>query len=241
MLTIPGPQSRDGGRPIMCFILLALLPGWLPPADSTVSLRYVRPSAGKFVLESRVTEAASQDGLRYSSLTDRGSEKMTLTLHFDAKHRLRRAEAVRQTGKEKQTATVVFKEKEAVLTRQGADVRLSVTPDVVVTTAPDWSDIFQVIRRYDPGKGGKQKFSGLWIHPVKDTRQLTFTVEPVKEDVILVAGKKVTLQRYRVTLRSGAYLVWADRSARVYRLMPPGKPGGAVILEGYETATADLR
>src|SRR5262249_35610477 len=118
--------------------------------------------------------------------------------------------------------------------------RLAVTPDVVVTTAPDWSDIFQVIRRYDQGKGGKQTFAGLWIHPTKDVRQLTFTVEPLGEDDIVVAGKKLTLQRYRVQLRSGAYLVWADKTGRVVRLMPPGKPGAAVVLEGYEKATSGL-
>jgi hypothetical protein len=210
-------------------------------ADDTVKLRYVRPAKGKFVLESEVKEVAGKDGRTYTSLTDRGGEKMTLTLRFDVKGTLLDAGAVQETAKGKQTVTVAFKEKEAVLTRQGKTERLKVTADVVVTTAPDWSDIFQVIRRYDQGKGGKQKFAGLWIHPVKDTRELTFTVEPGKEDTIVVEGKKVTLRRYRVVLRSGAYAVWADKAGRVYLLMPPGKPGAAVILEGYEKATGELR
>src|SRR5262249_36530999 len=154
------------------------------------------------------------------------------------KRRVRGAEAVRETAEGKQTVTVVFKGKEVVLTRKGKAERLAVTPDVVVTTAPDWSDIFWVVRRYDRAKGGKQKFAGLWIHPVQDTRQLTFTAEPEKEDVIEVGGKKLPLRRYRVVLRSGAYLVWADRAGTVYHLMPPGKPGAAVILEGYEKATS---
>lgn len=224
--------------PVLAGVLSGLL---LLAADDSVTTRYVRPSKDKFVPESLVKETTTKDGRTFTSLTDRGSEKMTLTLRFDKKNRLRDAEAIQETARGKRTVTVVFQEKEALLTWQGKTTKLTVSPDVVVTTAPDWSDIFQVIRRYDRDKGGKQKFSGLWIHPVKDTRQLTFTVEPGKEDVILFEGKKVTLKRYRVELRSGAYLVWADRTGRVYRLMPPDRPGAAVILEGYEKATSDLR
>jgi hypothetical protein len=212
-----------------------------PIKGSSTTLRYVRPSKEKFVLESRVTEFRTREGLTYSSLTDRGSVKMTLTIRLDDRQQVRDAEAVLETSKGKQSASVVFKQKEAVLTRQGKSEILKVTPDVVVTTAPDWSDIFWVIRRYDRDKGGKQEFAGLWIHPVQATRQLTFTVEPEKDVTIEVDGKKLSLKRYRVTLRSGAYLVWADRTGRVVRLMPPGKPGAAVILAGYEKATADLR
>jgi hypothetical protein len=231
-----------------CSLTLAVLigltaTGWAaaPPVDSTVTLRYIRPSKDRFVLESLVTEVTTRKGLTYTSLTDRVSEKMTLTIRFDDKQQVLDAEAVREANKEKQTVSVVFKQKEATLTRKGKTERLMVTPDVVVTTAPDWSDIFWVIRRYDQGKGGTQKFAGLWIHPVQDVRQLTFTVEPEKDATIEVEGRKLTLKRYRVVLRSGAYLVWADRAGRVYRLMPPGKPGASVILEGYEKATSGLR
>jgi hypothetical protein len=219
--------------------LVGVLVGLPPVADP--SLRYVRAAGEKFVLESRIEEAAAKDGRTWTSLTDRGAEKMTLTLHFGAGNLLRRAEAVQETARGKRSVTVVFKEKEAVLTRLGKTRRLPVAADVVVTTAPDWSDIFQVMRRYDQGKAGRQKFAGLWIHPVKEARELTFTVELLKKDTIQVGGKKVPLGRYRVQLRSGAYLVWADRTGRVYRLAPPGKPGAAVILEGYEKATSELR
>jgi hypothetical protein len=217
--------------------------GAAPPVrdGGTVTLRYVRPSKDKFVLESLVTEVTTKKGVKYVSLTDRGREKMTLTIRFDSRRQVIDAEAVQETNRGKQTASVVFKQNEATLTRQGKTERLKVTPAVVVTTAPDWSDVFWVIRRYDQGKGGKQTFAGLWIHPVQDVRQLSFTVEAEKEETVEVDGRKFPLKRFRVTLRSGAYLVWADRAGRVYRLMPPGKPASAVILEGYEKATADLR
>jgi acyl-coenzyme A thioesterase PaaI-like protein len=232
---------RQAGMALGLLVSLAWAAG--PPGKgATVTLRYVRPAKDKFVLESRVTEVTTKDGVTYTSLTDRGREKMTLTIRFDHKQQVRDAEAVRETAGGKQTVSVVaFKKKEATLTRQGKAERLAVTPDVVVTTAPDWSDIFQVIRRYDRAKGGKQKFAGLWIHPVQPVRQLTFTVDAEKDETIEVDGKKLALRRYRVVLRSGAYLVWADRAGRVYRLMPPGKPAAAVILEGHEKATAGLR
>jgi hypothetical protein len=222
--------------------LSLLLGGLLPLAgDPSVSLRYVRLSAGKSVLECRVTEVAAKDGLRYTSVTERKSEKMTLRLRFDGKSQIRHAEAVRETSRRKQTVAVVFKEKEAVLTRRGAMLRVSVTPSVIVTTAPDWSDIFQLARRYNVSQGGEQSFAGLWIHPVQEARQLMFRIEFLKEDVARGAGKKLTLRRYRVHLRSGAYLVWADGRGRVYRLMPVGKPDAAVVLEGYEKETSELR
>jgi hypothetical protein len=232
----------DRALGLMTLVSLAAT-GWAaaPPPVPSVTLRYVRPSKDRFVLESLVTEVKTSKGVTYTSLTDRGSEKMTLTIRFDDRHRVRDAEAVQQTTRGKQTVTVVFRKNEALLTREGRTERLKVTSDVVVTTAPDWSDIFWVIRRYDLAKGGKQTFAGLWIHPVQNIRQLSFTVEPEKEEVIEVDARKLSLKRYRVVLRSGAYLVWADKAGRVYRLMPPGKPTAAVILEGYEKATAGLR
>ncbi len=222
-------------------MLLLLLASLGAPAEAPVLLRYVRPSGDAFVLESVVTESRTADGLRYTSRTERPGEKMTLALHFDGKGRLRNAEALQETAKGKRAVTVVFEGKEAVLKRAGAEQRLAATPDAIVTTAPDWSDVFLAVRRYDRGKGGRQTFAGLWIHPVKEARLLTFGVEPLKEETIVAGGRKLPLTRYRVTLRSGAYLVWADRAGRVYRLMPPGKPGAAVVLEGHEKGTSGLR
>jgi hypothetical protein len=224
-------------------LLCLLVPLCAPaaPAEAPMPLRYVRASGDTFVLESEVTETRAPDGLRYTSRTERPGEKMTLTLLFDGKGRLRKAEALQETAKGKQAVTVVFAGKEAVLKRPGVERRLAATPDAIVTTAPDWSDIFQAVRRYDRSKGDRQTFAGLWIHPVKEARLLTFVVEPLKEEAIAVGGRKLLLTRYRVTLRSGAYLVWADRAGRVYRLMPPGKPAAAVVLEGHEKATSGLR
>lgn len=228
---------------MLVLALAAAAPAVGPPpraAWRVATARYVRPAKGTFVLESHVTEVTTRAGVSYTSLTDRGTEKMTLTIRFDDKGRVRDAAAVRQAGAGRQAVTVAFGPKGATLTRQGKAEHLDIAPDVVVTTAPDWSDIFQVIRRYDRRKGGKQSFAGLWVHPTQATRRLDFTVEPEQEEVIEAAGRKLALRRFRVVLRSGAYLVWADGLGRVYRLMPPGRPAAAVILEGYEKSTARL-
>src|SRR6185436_8805321 len=79
-----------------------------PRPRRPVTLRYVRPGNGKFVLESKVTEVTTKEGLTYTSLTDRGSEKMTLTIRFDAKGKVRDAAAVRQTAKGKEAVRVAF-------------------------------------------------------------------------------------------------------------------------------------
>src|SRR5262245_57915893 len=91
------------------------------PLVEGVALRYVRAGKEKdqFVLESLIRESPAGKGVKYVSLTDRGSEKMTLTIRYDAKRRVLDAEAVRQVGKEKQTAAVVFSGDEVTLTRQG--------------------------------------------------------------------------------------------------------------------------
>src|SRR5262245_34703294 len=108
--------------------LTAAASGVGPPPRPAPTLRYLRPSKGKFVLESKVTEVTTKQGLTYTSLTDRGSEKMTLTIRFDDKGLVRDAQAVRETAKGKETVAVVFAKKEATLTRQGKSERLAVTP-----------------------------------------------------------------------------------------------------------------
>ena len=225
----------------LCFTLLFSVIHAAPGAESDAPLRYVRPAKGKYVLESVVTESRKDGLVVYTSLTDRGAIKMTLTVRMDAKHQVRDAEAVLESKDGKKSIKAVFDDKGVTLARSGLSVDLKVASDVVVTTAPDWSDIFWVIRRYDRAKAGKQGFAGLWIHPVQDARQLTFTVEPEKDEMIEAGEKKIALKRYRVVLRSGAYLVWADRAGVVYKIMPPGKPGGAVLLQGYEKALEALR
>jgi hypothetical protein len=205
-------------------------------------LQYVRSSGDKYVLESEVTHNKMAGSFLYQSITHRPGEKMTLKLVWNEKHQLQSAQLEQETAQGKKTAEATFQKKMAVVKRPGQkDEQVAVaTEPVLATTAPDWSDILIVLRRYDQKKGGKQEFAGLWFHPVKPSLSLTFTVEELGKDDITSDDKKLTLGRYRVHLRSGNYLVWADGQGQVYKLMPPGQPKAAVILKGQEKATLPL-
>jgi hypothetical protein len=212
-----------------------------PPA-APQALRYLRLADNKFVLESEVSQARTRSGTAYVSRTVRPKERMTLTLRFDKDGKLEAAEALLDAQNRKRSAVLTFKGTRAELKRSGGvtDFIPKVGADVVVTTAPDWSDIFQLVRRYDRDKGKKQSFAALWIHPAQPAKRLTFTVQKVGDDDIDVKGKKITLGRFKIQIRSGAYVAWADANGRVYKLMVPGKPATAVVLEGYQEETRGL-
>lgn len=210
-------------------------------ADKPTTVRYLRPAEGKWVLESAITITPTRDGTTYVSLTDRGAEKMTLTLRFNKDNQVTAADLVHETAQGKKTAALTLEGTKGQLKRDAGTDALDVAANPIVTTAPDWSDIFQLVRRYDAKKGGKQEFAGLWIHPTRPTQMLTFTAERLGGDTIKVKGDEVKLDRYRIRLRSGDYLVWADATGRVLRLTPPGAKATPVVLEGYEDSTKDLK
>jgi hypothetical protein len=214
----------------------------IEPAGNEFKLEYVRPAGDQFVLESSVRFQKTADGFLFQSVTHRPKEKMTLKVRGGPRHLLQAAELEQQTAAGKHNATAIFNKKTAVVKRPGQkdqQLTLAAAP-VLATTAPDWSDILLVLRRYDHKQGGKQQFAALWFHPVKPPRGLTVAVEELGKDTITAGDKKLTLGRFRVQLRSGAYLVWADGQGKVFKLMPPGQPQGAVILKGQEKSTAGL-
>src|SRR5262245_6933325 len=84
------------------------LPATSAEAEKPKPLPYLRLEKDKFVLESEITQKRTKEGSTYVSLTDRGKEKMTLTLHFDKDDQLTSAEAVQETPKSKLQATATF-------------------------------------------------------------------------------------------------------------------------------------
>ena len=228
--------------------LLPLVLGCLlaPPQDEKPApLRYLRPAGDKYVLESEITVTPEKNGSIYTSTTNRtgkdGDEKMTLVLHLDANNHIRSAEAVYVTSKDKKTATLTLRDKSAILKRGGTTDLLNRVPETpIVTTAPDWSDVLQLVTRYDVKKGGKQEFGGIWFHPVEPPLMLTFTVERVGDDSVKLKEQDFTLHRHEVNLRSGGYRVWSNDGGHVVRIVPHGG-GVPVVLEGYEGATRDLK
>jgi hypothetical protein len=212
--------------------------------DKPVPLRYLRPAGEKYVVESEITVTPGERGSVYSSTTSRKTEdgdiKMTLTLHLDAANAITSAETVFTTPKGKKTATLTLHKDHARLKHEGTTEVLNRVPDApVVTTAPDWSDVFQLVTRYDVKKGGKQVFGGIWFHPVEQPLIVSFTIERVGEDKIMLKEQDVKLYRHDIRLRSGGYRAWSDDEGRVVRIVPRG--GGPIVLEGYEEATRELK
>jgi hypothetical protein len=214
--------------------------------EKSTALKYMRPEGDKFVLESEISVTPRKRGWTYTSTTHRTTEdgelKMTLTIELDAANTIQSAEAVLTTPKETKKATLTLFKDHARLKRGGTtEVFNRVPADPIVTTAPDWSDIIQLMKRYDAKKGGKQEFGGIWFHPVDQLLTPTFTIDRTGADKITVNEKEMNLLRHDIRLRSGAYRAWADDEGRIVRIVPLGSGGSPVVLEGYEEATQGLK
>ena len=227
----------------MSATLLTVLAGglFLGTEDKPTTLRYLKPSGTRFVLESEVTVTPGAEGTTYVSRTERGTETMTLTIRSDPRGRVLQAELVHAKGGDKKTAALKFGSKTVQFQRGGLTDSVKAPADPIVTTAPDWSDVFQLVRRYDARKGGKQEFPGLWFHPTEPLKTPTFRVERLGADTVTVKDKEVKLDRYQVQLRSGPYLAWATPDGRVCKISPPGARAVPVVLEGFEEATRNLK
>lgn len=213
----------------------------LAGSDATTTLRYLRPAGEGWTLESAVTLASTREGLLYESRTVRGQETMTLRVRRDPAGRLIRAEVVQVVGEAK-AAAVVTPGKGKLLLRRGAKSEaIDLGEEAIFTTAPDWSDILELVRRYDARKGGKQEFAGCWFHPTRKTLELKFTIEKAGGERLRVGKADLDLTRYRIRLRSGNYAVWALADGRVCKILAEGSKGGGVVLEGFEKAAGVLR
>jgi hypothetical protein len=214
--------------------------------DKPTQFKYMRSEGDKFVVESEITLTPGKRGFTYTSVTNRGTDKdgvkMTLTIQFDADSNIQSAETVLATPKSTKKATLTFYKDHARLKRSGTtDILNRVPESPIVTTAPDWSDIIQLTKRYDAKKGGKQEFGGIWFHPEEDFSTPTFTIERVGKDKIALGDKEVELHRHDIQLRRGGYRAWSDDDGRIVRIFPRGSGGSPVVLEGYEVATKELK
>jgi hypothetical protein len=118
---------------------------------------------------------------------------------------------------------------------------LKVNGEPIVTTTPDWSDVWQLVQKYDQKKGGKQAFAGAWVHPTEDPQACTFSIERIDgTETITVGERKVSLNRYVLKLRPGEYLAWADSAGTIIKIVRNQPKAAAVVLDGYLEATAGL-
>jgi hypothetical protein len=203
--------------------------------------RYVRPAGDKFVTE--CTFALTRDKAGWSITSRTG--QMEVEAKYDSEDRLQSAKATITNGKSSKSATVQVKDDKAKVERDGADAQeFDVPKGTIVTSAPDWSDVFLLCRRFDRTKNGKQEFPALWIHPEKPARRLTFSIEEHGTDRIMHDGKEIDLVRFQIHIRdNSAYMAWAHADGRMVRLIPlPARDSApGMTLEGYEKSAAGLR
>jgi hypothetical protein len=227
--------------------MLAISVAWVCGQDASLeTARYVRFAAAGFATECQFQITRHKDGWTITSRTDRGSTQMEIESRYDAQDRPITARAVLTNGGIQQTATVQVKDRKAIVSARKGEppVELDAPKGTVITSAPDWCDVFLLCRRYDAKRGGKQEFPGLWIHPTEAPRRLTFTIERQGTDSIDHAGKKIELGRYHIIIRNNSsYVAWADADGRMIRLIPlPFQKGSSgLTLEGFEKAASGLR
>jgi hypothetical protein len=207
--------------------------------------RFVRPAGDKFVSECTFSIEKTKTGWSITSKTDRGKVKMEVEARYDARDHLLGARATLNADGNSKAATVTVKDGKATVKRDDEKpIEFDAPKGIIVTSAPDWTDVFLLCRHYDRAKGGKQELPALWIHPTQPPQRLTFSIERQGSDRIEVDGKKLELGRYQIRIRGNSgYVAWADDTGRMMRLIPlPFKsPAAGMTLEGYEKSAASLR
>lgn len=227
------------------FCVAMLLPACGAPAfggdAATETCRYVRSTGDKHVTECEFDLTRDAKGWAITSRTGR----MKVEARYDKDDHLQDAKASLSDGKSEKVVLVRVKDGKAKVERDGADAQeFDVPKGTIVTSAPDWSDVFLLCRRFDRTKNGKQEFPALWIHPEKLARRLTFTIEKQGIDNIEHDGQAIELVRLLIHIRdNSAYMAWADADGRMVRLIPlPVKDSApGMTLEGYKKSAAGLR
>jgi hypothetical protein len=229
--------------------LLALVAAGLGPVLAQEAdreeVRYTRPAGAMAVRECTFRITRQGGGWTIMSRTDRGAVKMEVTARYDAEDRLTAATATLKARDGIKAATVHVKDGKATVQRAGQPpAEFDVPRGTIVTSAPDWSDVFLLCRRYDRKRKGKQDHPALWIHPTQPPQRLTFSIEWQGSDTIRHAGKEMVLGRYRIRIRNNsAYAAWADARGWLVRLIPLSGKGMApgMTRDGYERSAAALR
>jgi poly(3-hydroxybutyrate) depolymerase len=207
--------------------------------------RYLRLLPDKAVDECQFTQQAGAKGWNITSVTQRGATRLIVTARYDPQDMLAVAAATLHKGEEMSAVRVQVAAGKATIRRDGKDPEeLDIPKGTIVTSAPDWTDTFLLCQRYDRGKGGKQEFPGLWIHPEQPAQRLTFSIERQGKDAIEHDGKKRELDRHLIRIRNNSeYAAWTDAAGRMIKLtsLPFKDSSTELVLEGYEKSARNLR
>jgi hypothetical protein len=215
-------------------------------AESTPeTARYLRPAGESFVTECTFSITKTMAGWSVTSRTERGKTVMEVEARYAGDDRLLGASATLTSDGKIKSTTVEVKEGKATVKREGEKaLEFDVPAGTIVTSAPDWTDVFLLCRRYDRDKKGKQEFPALWIHPTQPPRRLTFSIERQGSDAIAVEGRKIELDRYLIRIRGNSgYVAWADSQGKMIRLVPlPFKVSASgMTLQGFEKTARGLK
>jgi hypothetical protein len=245
---IPGQESTMIGRTWLSGVITLLAAGAGPTPSSErarETVCYVRRAGDRFATECTFVLTRHEKGWTITSRTERGSVQMEVEARYGPEDQLTAARALLTGGGKTATATVVVERGKARVTRPGQEPQDYAVPrGTIVTSAPDWSDVLLLCRRYDRRRQGRQEFPGLWIHPTQAPQRLTFSIERLGSDTIEHAGKKLELDRYLIRIRNqSGYAAWADTRGRLVRLIPLASKDNTsgLTLQGYEQSAAGLR
>jgi hypothetical protein len=211
-------------------------------APGAIDLQYVGPQgADGWAVRFRFTRTPLKGsdlkhGYTLRGVTTSGKQTLTLEATFGPGDELRTSRVtLRQDGQEK-VATVAVENGRARVTRPGqAAQEFDVPAGVIVTSAPDWSDIALLCERYDRAKGGKQALTALWIHPSQPAQRLELTIEC--QGRFALREGKLDLTVFLIHLRNqNAYRAWAKEGGTLVRLAPLAAKGrrAGLFLKGYE-------
>ena len=209
--------------------------------SETVRLR--RVSGSDFVKESEIHLVPTKQGLVVTSITQRGEQTLTVHSRFDSNDTLVSAKVTLRRGEYKQSASVSVTDRTALVLRDGDEAKELACPvGVIVTSAPDWTDSFLAVRRYDPKGSTTQTFPGLWIHPSREPLELTIKLTRLGQDSVMLRKNITMLDRLLLVLRGGSrYIVWRNQQGQLVRLVPAVEGKGGIVLTGWERATRDLK
>ncbi|MBM4068487.1 MAG: hypothetical protein FJ271_06020 [Planctomycetes bacterium] len=204
------------------------------PGAGAGEYRYLRVTAKGKTNECNFVVTRNDKDKGWSIVSVTGA--LTVSARYDVRDQLLAADVTQAAREKKLVASFRAGASLATITlADGKKSELKVPPaGVIVTSAPDWTDVFLMCRRYDRTKVGKQSFPGIWLHPSKDWLRLTFTIERVGKDNIEVDGKKRMADRFVIHLRNKSeYTAWADENGLLLRLRPgsKGEPAYELLLE----------
>ncbi len=226
-------------------VFLAML---LAPADAGLSavpsnvLHYLCGSSGDFKPECDVIITRTQEGTEYRATMFRAKEFTSNVVNLDSTGKLQTALMHLSAAGLSKTVLVRWRGGDSLDVRRHLVTEfVKVSGPPIVTTSPDWSDVWQLVQEYDRKKGGKQEFGAVWVHPSANPESLTFSIELLDDtETVVVQDHKVKLRRYLLKLRPGEYLAWTDYAGKIIKIVKNEARGTAIVLDGYQDATANL-